>query len=68
MGVQRKRDGGRRVISHEQEGNGPLDSRAKVMIFDKKYGLIYVLEIYQSPMCQTSFLKPSILQSGFSKS
>ena len=30
-----------RMDEMEQEGNGPLDSRAKVMISDKKFGLIW---------------------------
>ena len=48
------RDRGKGV---KQEGNGPLDSRAKVMISDKKFGFIYL----------SGFLKPSMLKSGFLK-
>ena len=33
-----------RAVAKEQEGNGPLDSRTKVMISDKKFGnLVSVL-------------------------
>ena len=45
----------------KQEGNGPLDSRAKVMISDERY----ILEIRKHTFITLSFLKSSFLKSRF---
>ena len=51
----------------KQEGNGPIDSRAKVMISDKKCGPIYLKYPKKTKSLKSSFLKTSILQSGLFK-
>ena len=51
----------KKCLDKQQEDNGPLDLRAKVMISNKKYGL--TLAFYASQLCisihESSFLKPT---------
>ena len=51
----------------KQEGNGPLDSRAKVMISDKIFGLVYLKSETIKLLMHIEFLKVKFLKTQFLK-